>query len=454
MPAVRSRCLSLAACVAALGLVVPATASAADARPNIVFVLTDDQTMASLRTPGAMPFLRSLLSEPGWTRFTHAFDNTPQCCPARASILSGRYSHHTGVVNNSTAANFDEKDTIATWLHASGYTTSLVGKYLNQYPVHRVIYTPPGWDDWHALWMGGGGDHYYDYSLVEDGKKVSFTPDQGLHSTRVFGDRALRFLHTAPEPFFLYFAPFSPHKPAIPWPEHDGAFGTVPIAASPNQRERDVSDKPRWIQRKDLVPRRRELALARREEDSLLDVDAVLSDLVDALRQRGVWDRTVLVFTSDNGYSYGSHRLLGKKCVYDECEQVPLFIRVPGGPSHGVTRLVSNVDLAPTLAALGGASSTIPEDGRSLVPLLLRQRITWRNQVLMEWVGDRFTPGFWAIRTRRYKFVRLATGEREFYDLKLDPQEMTNQARNPPYRSVRKRLACWLDVLRGAARTC
>jgi len=449
MPAIKARCLAALACAVTLAVLLPPATSAADPRPNIVFLLTDDQTMASLRTPGAMPFLQSLVAGPGWTRFNHAFDNTPLCCPARASILSGQYSHHTGVINNSTAANFDENDTIATWLHQAGYTTSLVGKYLNQYPVEQVPYTPPGWDDWHALWMGAGGDHYYDYSLVENGQTVSFTHDQGLHSTRVLGDRALDFVRSARRPFFLYFAPFSPHKPAIPWPEHEGAFSGVSIPPSPNQHEHDVSDKPRWVRGKDLVPGQTMKALAQREEDSLLDVDTVLSEMVDALQRRGVWDDTVFVFMSDNGYSYGSHRWIGKKCVYEECEQVPLYIRVPGAPAHTSTRLVSNVDMAPTLTAIGSASPTIPEDGRSLVPLLLREPGSWRNEVLMEWVGDRYTPGFWAIRTRRYKFVSLETGEHELYDLRVDPQEMANQARNRAYRGVRERLACRLEVLRG-----
>src|SRR2546427_10923598 len=125
-----------------------ATPPATDLRPNVVVILTDDQSMDTLpHSPPTMPFLQHAVQDPNghWIHFPNAFINSPLCCPSRATLLTGRYAFHTGVTNNYLGKNLDESSTLATWLHDAGYTTGLFGKYLNDYPYGRGPYVPPGW---------------------------------------------------------------------------------------------------------------------------------------------------------------------------------------------------------------------------------------------------------------------------------------------------------------------
>jgi arylsulfatase A-like enzyme len=183
-----------------------------DRRPNVVVILSDDQTLDTLpHRPAVMPFLQQVMQDPRdhWITFPNAFLNTPLCCPSRATILTGRYSHHTGVRNNSEAIHLDEANTVATWLHDAGYTTGLVGKYLNRYPFHAAPYVPPGWDRWEAKIQGSGASVYYDYVVSRQGFPVAYGHGPEDYSTDVFAGLAEDFIRSAPgdRPFFLLFAP-------------------------------------------------------------------------------------------------------------------------------------------------------------------------------------------------------------------------------------------------------
>ncbi len=178
--------------------------------------------------------------------------------------------------------------------------------------------------------------------------------------------------------------------------------------------------------------------------------------MVRVLRERGALDRTVIFFLTDNGFSFGEHRWVSKACPYEECVRTPFLVRFPGALSHVDDHLVSNVDLAPTFADLAGVAPGNRVDGRSLVPLLEgRSPPSWRTGVLLEYVGDRHIPAWWAIRTANFLYVEYATGERELYDLTgrlgpADPYELDNRADDPAYAPVLARLAARLAALRGA----
>ena len=300
-------------------------------RPNIVLVLTDDQRADTL---DAMPNVRALLAAHGVT-FSNMFVTTSLCCPSRASILSGEYSRHTGVYDNfrphGGAPSFRDTSTLATWLHDAGYTTALVGKYLNKYDALGKRYIPAGWDTWDAI-ASESAQMYYGFTLNEDGRLVDYPPSPANYSTTVLDGLARRFVERARAPFFLYYAPIAPHVPSIPAPQDQGTFAHIAPYRPLSYDEPDVSDKP-WngrygplsAERRAFVDRIRPQML-----ESLQAVDRSVADLVRVLRARGELDRTVIAFTSDNGYLWGEHRLVQKIWFYEPSIRVPLVVRMPG----------------------------------------------------------------------------------------------------------------------------
>lgn len=444
---------AMVAVVAFLVLVPPAGRDLVVApeleRPNIVLVLTDDQSFESL---ARMPYVSG---RQDWITFDNAFVNVPLCCPSRASILSGQYSHHSGVETNDAGAGFRDADTFATWLRGTGYRTGLIGKYLNGYPWGRAGYVPPGWDDWRAFQRAG----YFDYSLIENARSVRRGSAPADYSTDVLARKAAAFIAAGTDPFLLVVAPFAPHAPRTPAPRHRSAFGDEEIPAPASLNEGDVSDKPAWVRA--LDPQRAESMENQRRKQyrSLLAVDDLVRGLFDALRDKGVLDSTVFVFTTDNGYSFGEHRHVRKTCPYEECVHVPLLVRYPGQRGISLRALAQHVDIAATFADLAGVTPTVPQDGRSLVPLLRGERTSWRDAVLLRWAGypggptaatvGPDIPAFWGLRTARYKYVELETGERELYDLRADPDELDNLASHPSSSGTMARLRELLTELRG-----
>ena len=417
-------------------------------RPNIVVVLTDDQSVESI---ARMPYLSGRAD---WVTFDNSFLNVALCCPSRATILSGQYSHRTGVERNTDDARFRDGQTVATWLQGAGYRTGLIGKYLNLYPWGRTGYVPPGWDEWHAFEQAA----YFDYGINENGTTVRRGSAERDYSTDVLARKAVKFIARERRPFFLMVAPNAPHGPRTPSPRHRGALADAPLPRPPSFNEPDAADKPRWVQ--DLPARdvRSTDALRRKQYRSLLAVDDLVRDVFGALEARGALDETVVVFTTDNGYSFGEHRHVGKICPYEECFRTPLLVRYPGRGGAHVTDLVQNVDLAATFADLAGVSPTLGQDGRSLVPLLRGQSPPWRTSLLLHWAGydappEPVTgpdiPAFWGVRTRRYKYVELETGERELYDLRADPHELENRADDPSAERVAAALRRELARLKG-----
>ncbi|MGH2640990.1 MAG: sulfatase-like hydrolase/transferase, partial [Actinomycetota bacterium] len=224
------------AAVLALGSIAVAavgspSAQRADDRPNVIVVLTDDQRWDTF---AAMPWLSSQLTRTGtgWAAFPNTFANTPLCCPARASLLTGLFARHTGVMDNDDGGRFDASSTLATWLHAAGYRTGLVGKYLNRYPFGRLPFVPPGWDRFLAKQNQTGATVYRDFHAVDQGSPVFVR----RYATDWLAERAVGFVQTAPatQPFFLLFAPSAPHAPWIPAARHEGTLAGLAIEEPPS----------------------------------------------------------------------------------------------------------------------------------------------------------------------------------------------------------------------------
>ncbi|MCI0633208.1 MAG: sulfatase [Actinobacteria bacterium] len=438
---------------------LPDVGAEVDARPNVIVIVTDDQPADTIpRLPAVMPFLQARALDPGdhWVVFERAFVNTPICCPSRATMLSGFYAHHTGVLDNDDGHAFDESSTLATWLRDAGYHTGLVGKYLNLYPFGRDPFVPQGWDRWWGKIHGPPTTLYHDYTLFEQDHTVDYGTLPADYSTDVLASKAVEFIQESPldRPFLLWYAPTAPHPPAIPAERHAGAFDDLVVPMPPSVGEADVSDKPAWVRALPRLDAQDFDALRRarrRSSETLLAVDEAVRRIVALLRARGELDETVIVITSDNGLAFGEHRWTRKSCPYEVCLRVPFLVRVPD-VEHRVERtVVSAADLAPTIAELAGIVPPLTLDGVSLVDLLRSgSRAGLPGVVFAELPGDQRVPAWWELRGRRFAYVELVTGERELYDLRGDPFELVNVVDDARYADDVERLAAALDVVRNA----
>ncbi len=417
-------------------------------QPNIVVILTDDQRWDTLPT---MPTVTSELVGKGLT-FANAFVENPLCCPARASFLTGLDSHSTGVYANDVPYGgfslFHDQVTVATALHDAGYETALAGKYLNHYATTNGTYVPPGWSHWHAF---ASESKYYNYDLSVDGTSVqSYGSAPADYSTDVITslvDTDIRSA-SAQDPLFLWVAPFAPHGPSTPAPRDVGSLDGIAAWRPPNYNEADVRDKPAYVQALPLLSADAQATIDSDRQDqleSLGAVDDLVGSTLRALQDTGRLGDTIVVFASDNGFEWGEHRREGKVVPYEESIRIPLVIRwdrldVPAATDK---RLVQNIDLTPTLERAAGATLT-PVDGKSLLPLLQHQHVTWRQHMLIEHAPQ---PVYCADRTPKDILIHYATGEEEYYRLGplADPYQLTNKASKPKFAS---RITVLRDKLR------
>jgi arylsulfatase A-like enzyme len=266
----------------------------------------------------------------------------------------------------------------------------------------------------------------------------------------VFTNEAVSFIRSSRSPFFLYLAYSAPHSKYIPAPGDEGAFRHLSPFDGPSFGERNVSDKPAYVR---THPRTK--VWAERAEKTrggqlrtLLAVDRGVGRLVDTLRRTGRLANTMIVFTSDNGFMWGEHRLLGKGTAYDESIRVPLVVRYdPLTAAHPRVddHLVENLDFAPTFADLANVPSPGAQ-GMTLLELLARQGSAWRTRLLIEHMQEptvRPIPSFCAVRTERWLFVQYDTGERELYRLQTDPGEMRSLVGRQAFRQAEQRLRAW-----------
>jgi arylsulfatase A-like enzyme len=485
----------------------------ASKRPNIVLIMTDDMRADELRW---MPRTRRLLGAAG-VRFANAFAPHPVCCPARASTVTGQYTHNHGVYAVRKPWGFhslDDSKTLAVWLKRADYHPLFLGKYLNGYGTQRppddsapnsTRYVPPGWSDWRAAIGGGlppghpmtGGTYrYYDMTLNVNGRLV---PSGGQYSTTLLGDHTVDMIHDwapKPKPFFLWANYVAPHyggpkepddpkpfvaaggrkirvvTPAVTDRVRDKFDDIIRPRTLKRRAEKNVADKPVYIRNRAPLSAKHWAAItesARQRAESLRLVDAQVARTVRALRASGELGNTIIAFTSDNGYFLGEHRMgQGKILPYEPSLRVPVLVRGPGIPRGDVRRdPFLLIDFAPTFLAVAGAEASIPIDGQSMLQIAREGDRGWRRGVLTETGPRRVTitvdgerrsvvlprgtadPRFSVgIRTARYLYVEHANDERELYDLRRDPGQLTNRFGAPAYREVQAHLARTLRGLR------
>jgi arylsulfatase A-like enzyme len=319
----------------------------------------------------------------------------------------------------------------------------------------------------------------YDYRVNQNGTVVSYGHQPSNYLTDVLAAKATDVIRTqaaAHQPFFLFVTPTAPHDETglgsrpnpRPAPRDAGAFANQPLPRPPNFNEADVSDKPAFVRRHALISPQNIVQIQHRYDDrlaSLLAVDDAVRSIVHTLKATGQLSNTMVVFTSDNGFFDGEHRLAtGKFMAYDPASKVPLLIRGPGFKRHHrSSTIVGNVDLAPTILALTRATPRLPLDGRSLLPILRGHRVHWRRSILLEG-GDGIppknpnrgldpgnSPDYFAVRSSRWLYVEYQTGETELYDMRRDRYQLNNLTRNPRYSGTQAVLKRRLALLRGCA---
>ncbi|MEV4642465.1 sulfatase [Actinoplanes sp. NPDC049548] len=422
------------------------------ARTNVVLVLTDD---LSANLVQYMPNVQALTRD--GTTFSQYTVTDSLCCPSRSSILTGRLPHNTGVFTNSgddggfhVFQREQERDTFATTLQKRGYRTAMMGKYLNGYlPGEHGV--RPGWTEWD---VAGAGYNEYDYNLNENGTVKHYGKAPGDYLTTVIEGKATSFVTAAAEadePFLLEVATFTPHGPYTPAPQDEQAFPGLKAPRGPNF-DKLPTDAPEWLAGREPLTAG-EIAKIdtayRKRAQSVLSIDRMIGNLRQTLRKSGVADRTVVVFSSDNGFHLGEHRLTaGKQTAFDHDVHVPLVMAGPGVRKGAtVDATVQNIDLRPTFEELGGATPGPAVDGRSLVPLLRDGRAAdWRTIGLIEHHGpvdaaddpDKQAPAsgnpptYSTLRGPGFTYVEYEGGATEYYDRTTDPDELVNSAAKLP----------------------
>jgi arylsulfatase A-like enzyme len=262
-------------------------------------------------------------------------------------------------------------------LHDAGYQTILLGKYLNGYPGSLgKAYVPPGWDEWYS----GQRNQYrqFNYELNENGQIVQHGTSAEDHLQDVLQGKATDFIRRAAngrQPFFMWMPTYSPHQLATFAPRHANAFLDMQAPRPPALNEVDVSSHPLRVQNRPRLAEAQVKALDapyRKRLQSMLAVVEAIEDIIQTLYDTGQLDNTYILFSSDNGFHLGQHRLpAGKNTEFEEDLRVPLIVHGPGIPAGQLLEhLVLNIDLAPSFAELAGVPVPAFVDGRSLVSLL------------------------------------------------------------------------------------
>jgi N-acetylglucosamine-6-sulfatase len=497
------------ACLAVLALLVRGEKShAASSKPNIIMFTTDDQT---IRDMIAMPKTQALIGNSG-ASFPHAYVSMSLCCPSRITVQTGEYAHNHHVMGNTPPQGgygvFNDKNDLPVWLQAAGYRTIHIGKMPNGFGTEtNETYVPPGWGPFAGgVSPSSRGEFYafikppsayFNFALDENGVLKQYGPND--YQTDVYADLAVdridnHFTNHSNDPLYMQVQFFAPHDPADPAPRHAGLFaGTLlPIDASFN--EKNVKDKPGWIR---AIRRFGPGLIAKIQTryqhrlESLLAVDDAIDRVVNELSAKGALGNTYLIFTSDNGFMQGQHRLhQGKFAPYEPSIQVPLMIRGPDIPAGGQPRsLVWNGDITPTILKIASANPELQQDGRSLLPYAKDPNLKSTRPILIETgpPGSTNEPGtptanaasprvkfskyvknldqdhtaqiaraivaprYRAIRTGRYTLVKYSDGSRELYDLSRDPFQLKSKFKDSRYFPVRHFLLKKLKSLVGCA---
>ncbi len=440
-----------------IGSPIAGTQSGAS-RPNVVFIITDDQRWDCMSCAGhpilKTPNLDRLAAE--GARFTNAFVTTSLCSPSRASFLSGLYAHSHGVLNNFTDYPRD-LPSFPRRLHEAGYHTAYIGKW---HMGEEDDSPRPGFDYWVSH---RGQGVYYDNEFNVNGKRQVIPG----YYTHVVTEIAVKWLRQARPPFLLCLGHKAPHTPFTPEEKYRHVYDHIPINYPWSAYL--LEGKPRWIHDRlttwhgiygPLFGFREKFPdtsaagvvdfarFVRSYLATLLSVDDSVGEIYATLREIGELDNTVFIFTSDNGMLLGEHGMTDKRAMHEPSIRIPLLVRFPPviKPGTLVEEMVLNIDVAPTILDLCGLPPLEGIHGRSFLPLLRGEPVVWRDAWYYEYNYERqfpYTPNVRGIRTKKWKYIHYPHGDggpdrhkAELYDLENDPEELHNLIDDPRYEKV------------------
>ena len=444
----------LTRCLVFLVLLFSDSATASEHRiptpPNIVFILIDDLRHDVFSHTGhpfvETPHIDRLASQ--GLRFTHAFVTTSLCSPARASFLTGQYMHHHQVVDNQSRIPIGTT-TFPQLLQKAGYATAFVGKW----HMGGTSDAPrPGFDHW-VSFKGQGAYFAKGQKLNVDGQQVP----QQQYMTDELTRYAVNWIEDQKKekPFLLYLSHKGVHGLYDPAPRHrdryQNAVWNPPESMADTQE--NYAGKPMWVKDQRNSWHGVEFAYHGRAKQTIgemyrhycemiLSIDESVGQLMKALKDKGLSDNTLVMFTSDGGHLWGEHGLIDKRCAYEESIRIPMIVRwpqqIPAGRS--LDQVVSNIDVAPTFLDLAGIDIPKSIDGNSFAKLLSGEESQESGQELLyEYFWEPSfpqTPTTFALRGKRYKLIQYhgIWDQDELYDLETDPREMHNLIDEPEHQ--------------------
>ena len=446
--------------------VQPAGLTAARAgRPNVLLITADDAAPGDLKF---MPHTRELIADRGVT-FTNGVAPTPICVPARASLLTGQYTHnHKAYTIEGKGGGFkafDSHNALPTWLQRAGYDTLFIGKYLNGYGAAgsgTARHIEPGWTQWRPT-VGGSTYNFMHPTLNLNGRLASYEQ----YNSNLFADQTVDLLERPSRqrtPWFMWVNYVGPHHggpqdaddPQLRYPRNPKSWvQTTKPAPQDVDRFRNLRlpqdpNMFRTVRRgwnngapMSTLKRRNVREAYQQRIEALQSVDRGVARSVAVLRRTGQLRNTVVMFTSDNGFFVGQHNRFGKLYSYNDAQRIPVVMAGPGVPrGKRVRTAIANPDIAVTVAALAGAEPGRRVDGIDIMPLL---RLGYRERVIPTeaypvYGGTR--PIYTGIRQGTWTYTRLrnrSTRREELYNRATDPWELHNLAGKPRFAAELRR---------------
>lgn len=434
-----------------------------DKRPNIVLILTDDHRYDALGYMGhpflETPHLDKLASE--GIHFENAYVTTSLCSPSRASIVTGLYAHNHRVVDNYHPVD-DSLLFFPELLQKAGYQTGFVGKW----HMGDTDEKQRGFDHW-VSFKGQGIYWPHKTGLKAKGRYVPQAYNSGfnINGNRVpqegyitdeLTDYAVDWLNDidgkSEKPFFLYLSHKAAHADFLPPNRHAFKYEDVKIETPESWKTHPDKfvDVPMWVKNQRNSRHGVEFAYYtgldlqkyyKRYCETLLAVDDSVGRMVKTLEDKGLTDNTVILYMGDNGFLFGEHGLIDKRCTFEESIRVPMILKAPGYFKGGATidKIVANIDVAPTMLALAGVDAPDHFDGENFLPLLKGVGAGWRDYLLYEYFWERNypqTPTMHALIGERFKYTRFhgIWDIDQFYDLENDPNERINLINHPDWQ--------------------
>ena len=456
---------------------------------NVVFILSDDHRYDFMGFTGKVPWLETphmdKLAKNG-RYFPNTFVTTSLCSPSRASILTGLYSHSHEIVDNQ-APMPDGLTFFPEYLQKAGYQTAFFGKWHMGDMGDNV---QPGFDHWESF---KGQGSYYKCKLNINGERVEY-PDS-TYMSELLTEHSIDWLKNrdSEKPFFLYLSHKAVHAEFLPSQKHNNMYKDeeliIPKTFEMTKQENLAKDGksyadnnsenpdynygegriPDWVKEQRFSWHGVDYPYHGQQKfedffikycETIKGVDESIGSVMAYLEKNGLLESTLVIYMGDNGFSFGEHGLIDKRHFYEESVKVPFIVHCPDLVSGGeyITKMVQNIDVAPTILDVAGLKAPNHFHGKSIVPLLKGEEVEWRDKIFYEYYWEYdfpMTPTVHGVRTEKYKYIRYhgVWDTNELYDLENDPDEKNNLITSPEHQQIVKELAdelyAWLETSDG-----